>query len=101
MTYKELYDEANKRLDKGEITLGEWENMIDPPNEEIPQNQWILVDERLPEYGEGVLTYHDDDECRINTIIDDEDAEWLWDGVIAWMPLPEPYKILPSKKKAE
>ena len=53
---------------------------------------WIPVTERLPEYGLGVLTYNRDEEFEINHIIDDEDGEWFYDGVIAWMPLPEPYK---------
>ena len=58
--------------------------------ENIPH--WIPVTERLPEYGLGVLTYNRDEEFEINHIIDDEDGEWFYDGVIAWMPLPEPYK---------
>ena len=57
-----------------------------------PEQQWIPVTERLPEYGTAVLTYNDDDEYEINHIIDEDDGEWFWNGVVAWMPLPEPYK---------
>lgn len=53
---------------------------------------WIPVTERLPEYGTEVLTINTDSDYEINHIIDEEDAEWFFDGVIAWMPLPEPYK---------
>lgn len=49
---------------------------------------WISVEDRLPEYGEAVLAYFKDDDCNVNHIIDDETGEWLYDGVIAWMPIP-------------
>ena len=35
MTYKELYESAIDRLEKSEITLGEFEKMIEPLNAEI------------------------------------------------------------------
>lgn len=57
--------------------------------------RWIPCSERLPEYGVGVLTFNRDDEYEVNHIIDEEDGEWFFDGVIAWMPLPEPYKPEP------
>lgn len=57
------------------------------------QPQWILCSERLPKYGQPVLTYNlEDDEYEVNHIIDEEDGEWFTYGVDAWMPLPEPYK---------
>ncbi len=56
-------------------------------------SEWIPVSERLPEYGIAVLTVNSDDNYEVNHIIDDESGEWFYDGVIAWMPLPEePYK---------
>ena len=42
MTYKELYDKANKLLDNNEITLAEWEEMISPLNKKI-NVKWINV----------------------------------------------------------
>ena len=55
--------------------------------------EWIPVSERLPKYGQPVLTYNlKDDEYELNHIIDEEDGEWFTHGVSAWMPLPEPYK---------
>ena len=56
-----------------------------------PAQRWIPCSERLPEYGVESLTINKDDEYEINHIIDEDDGEWFYDGVIAWMPLPEPY----------
>lgn len=53
--------------------------------------RWISCADRLPEYGEGVLTINEDEEYEINHIIDEDDGEWFINGAIAWMPLP-PYK---------
>lgn len=59
----------------------------------IDPQKWIPCSERLPEYGQPVLTYNlEDDEYEINHIIDEEDGEWFIHGVDAWMPLPKPYK---------
>lgn len=63
--------------------------------EENPELHWIPVTERLPEYGEEVLTITQDDVYEVNHVIDDVHDEWFWEdngNVIAWMPLPEPYK---------
>ena len=78
--------------------------------------KWIPVNERLPEeYGEYLITWKNSKypkpyigicECEITDVYDHEhnrfEVEWLFDGyittaypdsyVIAWMPLPEPYK---------
>ena len=35
MTYVELYEKAIRQLEKSEITLGEYEEMIEPLNREI------------------------------------------------------------------
>lgn len=56
-------------------------------------NQWVPCSERLPKYGQIVITYNlKNDEYELNHIIDEEDGEWFTNGVDAWMPLPEPYK---------
>lgn len=64
------------------------------------QNRWIPVSERLPDYNEEVLIT-DGKYVTIDTryfLENTEDGEaytWDingWDDVIAWKPLPEPYK---------
>jgi len=61
-------------------------------------NKWIPTSERLPEvdkYGEAyVLVCMDDEFIATTTYVKDKGFElWADSGeVIAWMPLPEPYK---------
>ena len=55
-----------------------------------PAQQWIPVSERLPEEQQIVVTYQKWGEYKLNHIIDG--TEWYWDGVVAWTPLPEPYR---------
>ena len=65
-----------------------------------PTQRWIPVSERLPELGEAVLTYHEDDEeYQINWVTDDETVEWFYENPIAWMPLPKPYKAESEDKE--
>ena len=52
--------------------------------------QWTPISERLPEEQQIVVTYQKWGEYKLNLIIDG--TEWYWDGVVAWMPLPEPYR---------
>ena len=88
-------EEAHKILCRNILPclIGEWREAISIATKALEaEPHWIPVTERLPEYGLGVLTYNRDEEFEINHIIDDEDGEWFYDGVIAWMPLPEPYK---------
>lgn len=63
---------------------------------------WIPVEERLPEVGKLVLVTTNDTTISINLLIRANAhffrnaAGYAWedgdDTVIAWMPLPEPYK---------
>lgn len=53
--------------------------------------EWIPVEDSLPPWGEEVLTQLNDDEMRINHIIDDDTNEWFFENVVAWMPLPMKY----------
>ena len=49
--------------------------------------QWIPCSERLPKDGRYLCDYGDCiDFGRVTN------GEWYVDGVIAWMPLPEPWK---------
>lgn len=70
------------------------------------KTEWIPVSERLPEDHENVLIYLSSNQITIGLynshrlpFMDkpigwgaDEPHNWSSDEVIAWMPLPEPYK---------
>lgn len=60
--------------------------------EMLSKYRWIPVSDGLPENGNEVLIFTADGEYMIGYIRDDEDGEWSWLGVLAWMPLPEPYE---------
>lgn len=99
MTYLELYKKATKLVDSGEITIGEYEKIIEPLNAEIAE--WIPVSERLPKDETGVLVYDYDRVCDVATIGNDSlvtynsngARHWIkHDFVTHWMPLPSPPK---------
>lgn len=94
-TIKEMSEEVAVRVLDEYIyngkTLRQW---IDA----LAQSKWIPVSERLPQQGQEVIC-----QCRANIIkvmkLDAnfdwyQDAEHCYMGgfVVAWMPLPEPYK---------
>ena len=57
-----------------------------------PQHQWIPVSERLPEAKQRVLVTFPDGTVDIKICIDAGHLKWFFAHMIAWMPLPEPYK---------
>ena len=61
-------------------------------------SKWIDVNDRLPEKDTDVLVCFDDG--FMATVFFGEDFDlWVDSGEpIAWMPLPEPYKLLKKKK---
>lgn len=67
---------------------------------EFRESEWIPVSERLPEKSVWVLTYcKTKDGCEYQTVLlrskytgDWIDCDDFCDEVVAWMPLPEPYK---------
>lgn len=99
MTYKEIYEKAANMLDRGEITLGDFNKMIEPLNSEVqPEPHWIPVTERLPkedgnylvsrEMGSGKESVGD---CEFS--VEDGYFQTAWNfDVLAWRELPEPYK---------
>lgn len=75
--------------------------MIDQiANEKKQESKWIPVSERVPEDGEEVLCFLGSEEMAVLFLRNDwGQNEWV-DGrfatgsydVVAWMPLPKPYK---------
>ena len=72
--------------------------ILSRPSSFSKEQRWIPVSEELPEQGQEVIC-----QCRANMIKVlklDADFDWYQDAdhcymngfVIAWMPLPEPYK---------
>ena len=70
-----------------------------------PEPKWIPCSERLPKQGQEVIC-----QCRANIIMIlklDADGDWFQDVdhcymsgfVIAWMPIPEPYKAESEDKE--
>lgn len=54
----------------------------------VEQARWIPVSERLPEE-EGLYLVYTEEQPFVCSF---EDGEFFIDEVLAWMPLPEPYK---------
>ncbi len=104
------YIDADKFWDRLiSVSENDWVGFdtIDEVLSGMPSEQrWIPVAERLPEaYGRYLVTLEDEDYIsvmplyygRINRIdtFYDSDSEYgdiEYRGIIAWMPLPEPYK---------
>ena len=100
--------QANKRKkyiigDIWELTGAEIREVINSQPTIQPEPHWIPVTERLPNRDELVLvTYKTTSKIHLCKYLDDgsENSWWsyiddccAWNNVIlAWMPLPEPYK---------
>ena len=54
----------------------------------IPPNEWVSVEERMPEPTHCVLVYTTDYSIEVDAI--GSDGEWMAYEVTHWMPLPEP-----------
>lgn len=101
MTYLDLIRDAERQLDDGQISLGEYENMIEPLKQEIHterKKRWIPCSERLPEPGEYYLVtkQYFGWNCKEYREIDiakyDFDGWYIAVTVLAWCELPKPYR---------
>ena len=95
----EIYEQAERRLERSEISIGEFESIIDPLRHlyyDRPQG-WIPCSERMPEEKEVVLITNDKGNVRFGQFRGTHGKYWIWKGntletVLAWMPLPKSYK---------
>ena len=67
------------------------EELKDLPSAQ-PEQKWIPCSERLPEAKQRVLVTFPDGTVDIKICIDAGHLKWFFAHMIAWMPLPEPYK---------
>ena len=78
------------------MASGEMEDISFPSAQQ--ERRWIPCSERLPEEHKEVLTCSLEDFIEIQSIEDNCDywenqhGDWSVDEVVAWMPLPEPYR---------
>ena len=111
MILSKVYEDAERRLERNEITLGEFERLVDIEVIEPKRGEWIPCSERLPkENGRYLVTFpslinklwvdilwygrptfpETDHPCFYAS--DDEYGDVEYDDVVAWMPLPKPYE---------
>ena len=87
------------------IPCPSWNNAMElidnAPTVERPIGEWIPVSERLPKEETDVLICNKDGEMEVSrgsysTELEGEfiwyTSGWIFGKVIAWQPLPEPYK---------
>jgi len=74
--------------------MGVVDGWIKKISEEEPASDWVPCSERLPDEYDEYLCQYEDGDIFVGWL---EDAKWCRycvrkDKVVAWMPLPEPYK---------
>ena len=82
--------------------------IIDIAIKTLSQHRWIPVSERLPEEETDVLICNENGDIELSrgsysTEVKNDfiwyTSGWRFGKVIAWMPLPEPYKVERSDKE--
>lgn len=101
MTIQEKAIEQLERISKSLGSIGETVDYTDIAIQALEQTKWIPVGERLPEEQDCYLvttkwkgSYSGDVYIETNmAVYRERQKEWdCADDVIAWMPLPKPYK---------
>ena len=109
----QLYDDEYEEFTEKKMSIIDYINAYTDEGvtkaDVVEQTRWIPVSERLPEKnGNYLIQVNSSDGTAIITfmIVDhyNEDGTWLHCDnktrkVIAWMPLPEPYKAESEEKK--
>lgn len=88
----EYFENENSRNLDETCPLCNWENYF------VPKQEWISVEDRLPEVGTMVVGY--DYESNVRCYFITEERWWIDDGwntakgwgITHWMPLPPPPK---------
>lgn len=79
-------------MDRLKRASEQWNIWCDAYQKDVPE--WIQVTERLPEEGAEVIVTVDGGD-KIDTFVSSDvcvaEGWQNWNGVIAWMPLPEPF----------
>ena len=90
-----------KRTDPETGSFAEWlaEYLVEHLPTLTPPNEWVSVDEGLPEPTYCVLVYTAD--CSIEVDAIGSDGEWMSFEVTHWMPLPEPPDRRPTEGDAD
>ena len=83
-----LPDQIDSLMDAGKAILQEVSTLT-------PPNEWVSVEERLPEPTYCVLVYTTDYSIEVDAR--GSDGEWMSHEVTHWIPLPEPPESRPPE----
>ena len=101
-----LCDGCSLNYEQG--NMGEQKEALDMATKLLEQTRWIPVSERLPEEDGFYLATCDGEICGedepVASMAEFENGKWVDDEddyqcVLAWMPLPEPYKAESEDRK--
>lgn len=88
-----LIQDVENLLYKGNPIVAFIQKQVDKQQTVDTTPRWIPCEERLPKEYNPYLVCEEDGECIVHWL---EDADWARrmiknDGIVAWMPLPDPY----------